>query len=344
MSNTLQQLRRRVKLLQKKPQPVQRTPEWYKERQTRITASEAASCLNKSQRVCENYVKSFNVTNFKFNDKASLNPYESKEDYIIKKCSSFFGLQGDSFKDTVYTLWGKKYEDVASRLYSKLNTTTVLEFGLVSHGRLKWLAASPDGITPDGIMLEIKCPKSRKIDDNIPPLYYYIQCQIQLECCNLEECDFFECEIKEIDTEKEWLSITPKGNQDKGILLQDKNTLQYIYPPIELTTDNDYITWKNTMYESCIPTYYYVTKYNNIKIKRDKQWFDAVKDDIKNVWLLITKLQSNKDDFFKYKESIDYLKNKAYYLKYESTQCMIHHDNSTYVQNNVADTCMISSE
>jgi len=342
--STIQQLRQRVKLLLKKPQSVQRTPEWYRDRQTRITASEAASCLKKSQRVCENYVKNFNVPNFKYNELANLNPYESKEDYIIKKCSSFFGLQGDSFKDTVYTLWGKKYEDIASRLYSKLNDTTVLEFGLICHSRLKWLAASPDGITPDGVMLEIKCPKSRKIDNTIPPLYYYIQCQIQLECCNLEECDFFECEIMECENEKEWLEIQLQDKQDKGILLQLKNTQQFIYPPIELNNELDYISWKNKS-SNCnyIPTYYVITKYNNIKIKRDKEWFEAVRNDIKDVWQLITKLQSNKDDFLKYKESIDLLKNKAYYMKYESTQCMIHHDNTTYIQ--IDDTnCMISSD
>lgn len=353
-NNELVQLRRKVKCLQKKPQSVQRTPEWYRDRQTRITASEAASCLNKSSKVCENYVKAFNVPNFKYKENEGLNPYESKDDYIIKKCSSFHDMQRDSFKDTVFTLWGKKYEDIASRLYSKIMNTRVIEFGLICHSRLKWLAASPDGITPDGIMLEIKCPKSRKIDENAPPLYYYIQCQIQLECCNLEMCDFLECEISEIDTEEEWLkTVIPSDvKQDKGIMLNIRDTHQYVYPPLELTSDFDYISWKNEQMlqnsDIYIPVYYHITKYNIIKIKRDREWFEAVKKDIKTVWELITKLQGNKDDFLKYKESIDILKNKAYNLRYETTQCLIQNDNSTYIEDKVVDLestdCLIPSE
>ena len=174
----LKRNRKRVKLLQKRPQPEQRTPEWYTARHKRITASEAASCLFKSKNTCEAYVQEFNLTDFKYKDTEQLNHYETREDYIIKKCDSFYGK--NVFKDTIYTLWGKKYEEVANTLYCQLNNTTVIEFGLVSHSRLKWLAASPDGITPDGVMLEIKCPKSRKIDESRVPVHYWIQTQIQM--------------------------------------------------------------------------------------------------------------------------------------------------------------------
>jgi hypothetical protein len=87
-SNSINRLRKRVKTLMGKPQPEQRTPEWFKQRQTRITASEAASCLDKSESVCNTYVNEFNVKNFKYKTEP-LNPYETKEDYIIKKCSAF---------------------------------------------------------------------------------------------------------------------------------------------------------------------------------------------------------------------------------------------------------------
>ena len=205
-------LRKRVKQLQKKPQPEQRTPEWFTQRQTKVTASEAASCLFKSEKVCNNYIQAFGLTNFKLNENAPVNPYETREEYIIKKCTGFYGEQ--VFRDTPHTLWGKKYEEVATRLYRKLHKTNVIEFGLLNHSRLKWLAASPDGITEDGIMLEIKCPKSRKIDPQAPTLYYYIQMQIQLECANLEQCDFLECELMECTTEQEWLEYQLLEIQD----------------------------------------------------------------------------------------------------------------------------------
>jgi putative phage-type endonuclease len=332
-------LQNRVKILKKKPQPEQRTPAWYIQRQTRITASEAASCLFKSESVCKPYVNEFQLKNFKYKPSESINPYESKEDYIIKKCSAYFGEA--VFKDTVFTLWGKKYEEVANRLYSKLYNTKVDEFGLISHSRVKWLAASPDGITPDGVMLEIKCPKSRKIDITAPPLYYWCQVQIQLEVCDLEECHFFECEIIEIEKEEEFLQLQLEKDkpQDLGIALQiprnenETGDPKYIYPPIELLTISDYINWKNEMMnqnDKLIPTYFYITKYNNIVIKRSREWFSAVKDDIKKTWQIIMNLQANQQDFLKYKESIDNIKNKDFNHKFDTTICLIDDNTSVF--------------
>jgi putative phage-type endonuclease len=330
--NIAQRLRNKVKALQKKPQPEQRTPDWYKQRQTRVTASEAASCLFRTKNVCETYVNEFGLTNFKYKDNDPINPYETREDYIIKKCSAFFGQA--VFRDTVFTLWGKKYEEVANRLYTKLNNTQVHEFGLLSHGRLKWLAASPDGITTEGVMLEIKCPKSRKIDPTAPPFYYWVQVQIQLEVCDLEECDFFECEIEEKQDETEFRSLegTLSGPQDLGILMcvpKEPDTpgdLQFIYPPAELVTIDDYIEWRDKMLNErpeLIPTYYFIKRYNNIRIKRSRAWFAKNKEDIKETWRVVTKLQNNHEDFIKYKESIHALKNKVYLEKYDKTVCLI---------------------
>ena len=279
--------RKRVKLLQKKPQPEQRTKEWYESRYKRITASEAASCLFKSKGACEAYVQQFDIKNFKYKDTEPLNSYETREDYIIKKCRGFYGE--NLFKDTIYTLWGKKYEEVANRLYSQLNNTKVIEFGLVSHPKLNWLAASPDGITPDGIMLEIKCPKSRKIDETSIPIYYYIQTQIQMETVNLDYCDFFECEIIELETEDEFVKINVGEKQAKGIILQIVDSgpdPKFVYPPIEITETNDYIIWKNKMINEnpdtfnddvvrqqgiYIPIYFFIEKYHNQRIKRSKE-------------------------------------------------------------------------
>lgn len=323
----LNRYRNKVKRLRAKPQPLQRSEEWFKSRQCRVTASEAASCLTKSEDVCKTYVNEFNLTNFKYNPNENLNPYEKKEEYIIKKCQGYFGES--VFKDTIFTLWGKKYEEIACRLYTKLNNTNVIEFGLVAHGRLKWLAASPDGITEDGIMLEIKCPKSRKIDEKSPPLYYWIQTQIQLEVCDLDECDFFECEISEV-TEDNFKNIILSEKQDLGILLQINNSTpepKFIYPPDNLLTIDDYLTWKNSMVQNkeslYTPYYFYITKYNNIRIKRSKEWFNLNKKDIKSTWDIIIRLQNNKDDFMKYKESIDLIKNKKFLEQYNNTNCLI---------------------
>ena len=330
--------RNRVKILLAKPQPPQRSTDWFAARNTRITASEAASCLYKSKSTCESYVNEFNIQNFKYKDTESLNHYETREEYIIKKCASFNGE--NVFRDSIYTLWGKKYEEVANRLYCQLNNTIVIEFGLISHPRLKWLAASPDGITPDGIMLEIKCPKSRKIDEKCVPLHYWTQTQIQMETCDLDFCDFFECEIDELETEQQFIEqLIDTTYQAKGIIFQIKDSgpdPKFIYPPVEIKTTEDYISWRDTLLSErndIIPIYFFVKKYYNQRINRSKTWFANVKDEIKRTWDLIRRLQENKEEFEKYKESIHMIKSKKFYERYHQTECEIYDDDSTYIFN-----------
>ena len=333
----LKKIRRKVKALKKRPQPEQRTPEWYSARHKRITASEAASCLFNSKKTCEPYVQEFNIQNFKYKDTESLNHYETREDYIIKKCDSFYGK--NVFKDTIYTLWGKKYEEVANTLYCQLNNTTVIEFGLVSHSRLKWLAASPDGITPDGVMLEIKCPKSRKIDESRVPIHYWIQTQIQMESIDLDVCDFFECEIEELESESQFIDREIVGKQAKGIVLQMANSgpdPKFIYSPHHIKTTIEYIDWKNqqmSLRQDLIPSYFFVKKYNNQRVHRSKIWFENVKDELKKTWNLLMHLQETKDNFYKYKESIHIIKSKKFYERYDATQCEIEDDTSTFIYN-----------
>lgn len=320
----------KVKALKEKPQPVQRTPAWYKQRQTRVTASEAASCLSKSKAVCEEYAKQFGIVGFKFKESEALNPYESREDYIIKKCDAYNGV--NNFKDNVFTLWGKKYEEVANRLYMQLKDVEVHEFGLISHDDYEWLAASPDGITDDGVMLEIKCPKSRKINTEMIPLYYWVQVQIQLETCDLDECDFLECEIDECGTEQEWRDaiggIKEGAAKSFGVVLCKRDAQVegsdpvYIYPPKEITKLEEYIDWGKT-YENCDWTYFLINKYLITNIKRSKVWFDNVKGTIKETWDLIRRLQENQEDFQKYKSSIHKIKSKKFYEKFHQTTCDI---------------------
>jgi putative phage-type endonuclease len=327
-------LRARVKTLMKKPQPEQRTPEWYAARYTRITASEAASCLYKSKSACEEYVKQFDLKNFKYKDTEPLNHYETREDYIIKKCSAFYGE--NVFKDSIYTLWGKKYEDVANRLYCQLYNTTVHEFGLIAHSRLRWLAASPDGITPDGVMLEIKCPKSRKIEENVVPIHYWVQTQIQLEVTDLDICDFFECEIEELETEVEFQEKILGERQAKGIILQiqKEGEPKFIYPPISIRETEEYINWKNTQIEqdpTLKPTYFFITKYNNQRVPRSKTWFASVRDQIKQTWEIVMNLQKSEENFIKYKQSIHQLRSKKFYDKFNTTNCEIEDDISSFI-------------
>ena len=91
--------------------------------------------------------------------------YGSSKSVLKQKC----GL-GAKFRGNVFTRWGTKYEEVATEIYRIKYNTTVIEFGCLGHPKYSFIGASPDGITPDGIMLEIKVPKTRKFKaNNVPP-------------------------------------------------------------------------------------------------------------------------------------------------------------------------------
>ena len=78
--------------------------------------------------------------------------------------------------------------------YEYINNTKVNEFGCIKHTKHDFLAASPDGIVCDmssnlyGRMLEIKNVVSRTITG--AKMEYWIQMQLQMEVCDLNECDF----------------------------------------------------------------------------------------------------------------------------------------------------------
>lgn len=296
-----------VKKLMLLPQPQQRTEEWYAARRNKITASSLSSLLVKDDPTCDPYIESYGLYDFFDKNNKCCNPYSSRQQFIIDKCG------GSSFKGSVATYWGQKYEPVVTDLYSLEYNTPVLEFGLIAHQGVDWLAASPDGITPDGVMIEIKCPYRRKIT-GIPPFYYWIQVQIQLEVCDLDTCDFVEVGFTEYQSLYEFLDDSTESDTkplEKGLFLQieeipDKlEKRKFMYPPKEILKDvPKLLKWK----DKTISDYLFKTKYTpilstepnilckdsdvnvaNIKIvywkvpvksvvriKRDKKWFADV--------------------------------------------------------------------
>lgn len=159
-----------VEYLQTIPQCEQRTPEWFKMKEQTIGASEAASIFGK-------------------------NAFSTETELLLKKAG--YQDPAKAFNPmNPYCLHGTKYEAIAQLLYSIDKNTEVIEFGSLPHPSIKCVSASPDGITPTGVMLEIKVPYRRKIT-GIPPIYYWIQMQQQLQVCNLDKVDFLECDIRE---------------------------------------------------------------------------------------------------------------------------------------------------
>jgi len=256
-----------IRELKKIPQPEQRTPEWYVFRQDRLTASDLGTILG-------------------------VNPYEKYNGVVQKKA----GLE-KPFKTNRAIMWGVKYEEVITKIYELRNKVNVYEYGCLPHPVVNHFGASPDGIVDIdsenvnyiGRMLEIKCPSSRDITGFIPE-YYHAQVQGQLEVCDLEYCDFVECKISEYETKEEYFAdgdLCYQANGfEKGVVIDtyDKELGKevFYYLDIGLTGEEidkfeDNILDKvcmNDKLEYLKTSYWKVTEYNELLIKRNKEWFD----------------------------------------------------------------------
>jgi len=313
-----------VEYLIQQPQPEQRTKEWYHARQSRITASAVSSLLTRNEDVCKQYVETYGLQDTFDYDNKCCNKFSSKKQFTLDKCRS-------KFTSSQATTWGNKYESVALDIYSRSHDNAQLvEFGLLAHRDIPWLAASPDGITVDGVMLEIKCPFRRKIT-GIPCLTYYQQVQIQLEVCNLSVCDFAEYEFKEYPNLTELLRSDDSEDseeKDKGLFIQiedipdnfDKRT--YFYPEKNLinnlpalnawasgriedfieehelrvvsSNENTVICIDGKYKKTAIKTIYWkVIVESVVPIKRDREWFAAMTPILEKQWKDVVHYRDN---------------------------------------------------
>lgn len=144
---------------------VQRSPEWFAVRRGLLTASDAASALD-------------------------IKPYpsyrgSSRAELLRRKVT-------DESLANMFMAHGQKYEDAARDWAAAAMGETVMDVGLVRHETLHWLAASPDGVTCSGKLLEIKCPMKREIQPGHIPSHYYPQVQCQMEVCDVDSTIFVQ--------------------------------------------------------------------------------------------------------------------------------------------------------
>jgi putative phage-type endonuclease len=173
----------KLAILDRLPFPDQRTPQWFETRYNIISATAASKVLaSEAQRNSVIYEK--------------IKPYEE----YMAECNGRTNYRG-----TMTPMeWGVKYESVSVLLYEKRNRTKLAFYGCVVHSEYPFIGASPDGINHlsgcplYGRMVEIKNIVNREIT-GIPSDAYWIQMQMQMEVCDLEECDFVETRIREFD-------------------------------------------------------------------------------------------------------------------------------------------------
>ena len=272
----LQHLTDKITTLQNMSQPAQRTEEWYQFRHNLLTASSIWKV---------------------FGTQSSINQiiYEKCEPYAVHKQASM-----DSPLH-----WGQKYEPISVELYSKLYNTKVADFGCIKHPKYPFIGASPDGINIAvnnpryGRMLEIKNVVSRIIT-GIPKFEYWIQMQVQMETCDLNECDFLETKFIEYDSHNDFIQdgnfTHASDGKHKGIMILFSyvGIIHYEYAPLGIS-EADYDAWeeeafkKNTDCEWIRTIYWKLEQYSNILVLRNKLWFEAAVPKIKEIWDTILK-------------------------------------------------------
>ena len=216
--------------------------------------------------------------------------------------------------------WGQKYEPLSVMIYEYLYNTTVEDFGCIQHKTYKFIGASPDGINIDinsdryGRMLEIKNVVNREIT-GIPKKEYWIQMQLQMEVCDLNDCDFLETKFTEYSdyqnyynessivinngTQYDTHNITKDGNY-KGIIIYfhtKEGRPHYEYMPLKISSIDDINDWENTIilkYESEPYNYIFIKniywkleKMSCIYVERNKKWFEDNIKQLEKVWNII---------------------------------------------------------
>jgi putative phage-type endonuclease len=151
-----------VKKLLELPQHEQRSPEWFALRKDKLTSSDVDTILGK-------------------------NVYQKPNDVLFKKNG-----MATPFEGNVATRHGQKYEDEAIEHYCRLYNKKTLSFGLLPHPTISWLGGSPDDITHDGIVIEVKCPLYRKIEMGKIPQHYISQIKMNMEIASLDKAVFIE--------------------------------------------------------------------------------------------------------------------------------------------------------
>jgi hypothetical protein len=189
-------------------------------------------------------------------------------------------------------------------LYEAKNNTKIDEFGCIQHPEYDFIGASPDGINVKegnlfGRMVEIKNIVNREIT-GMPSEAYWIQMQIQMECCNIDLCDFIETRFKEYETEEEFYNETNK-ELNRGIILhyidktlEQSQTPHYEYMPLHIELDRETIKkWikdKNMEKSDYIlyeVKYWYLDEYMCVSVRRNQLWFQEAIHKIKDIWNII---------------------------------------------------------
>lgn len=290
--------------------PEQKTEEWYKDRSTRMTASDLGSQLNMTRGIYNHYKSIFPNSQLVFDPKKKFSKYpKSQKSYILSKCENFHVPEviPDETEDEFMNFkkedvnenfeFGNKFEDVAVQFFEQLKNVKLYSTGMIKNECNSYLGTSPDSIfqrntgdpilckssndngesiewytSPDLCSLEIKCPVSRELFEEDMPIEYFIQCLNHCFITRSKYCYFLDCKFINISMEK-FTNIFDQENND-GIrrtgIILANKVGMFHYLPLDLVAMNEMIQYATVFISE--NTDYEMTFYHlkDYKIKRIK--------------------------------------------------------------------------
>jgi hypothetical protein len=168
----------KIAYLKSVPQIEQRTPAWYEQYAHVLTASEFSTLFGS---------------------------IKARRSLVLSKAFPKKEERGNRLASLTADMnpmgWGIRFEPIIKLILEQKHQCKIYEAGRITHIDNGMLAASPDGIIEEsndknqiGRLIEIKCPYTRAIGGEIP-YEYWVQMQIQMEVCGLDECEYLEAEI-----------------------------------------------------------------------------------------------------------------------------------------------------
>jgi len=282
----IETLKTKIVALQNIPQPKQKTEEWYNFRYNIISASNLWKALSSETNI---------------------------NSLIYEKCAPFSMAQSNFGNNTGSAMhWGNKYEPVTVMVYEHMYNTKLGEFGCIQHPRHQYIGASPDGINIDpsneryGRMVEIKNIVNREIT-GVPKEEYWVQTQIQMEVCDLDECDFVETRFLEYACEDAFHE--DQTHDYKGVILcftertlinqtVKSNAPVYVYLDVDAPLTKEALDeWRQQQKEIQKSNnmvlfdthYWYLEEFSCVYIPRNREWFEDAIPKIHEVWNTILK-------------------------------------------------------
>lgn len=241
----------------------QRTEEWYAQGKCVLTASEFATILGSPRAVRQ----------LAFNKVAGHTHQTNRLACLTCEMGPFD--------------WGVRFEPVVKQILAERWGAKIADSGRLMHPTDPLLAASPDGIILDatdpariGRLVEIKCPITRELKDEIP-FEYWCQMQIQMEVTGIGECEYVEVKLESVTQKRSDLSgVVPDGNI---WLFQNPNTcmMSYAY------TENERVAAEGAGLDLIETIPWRLDKFHTKTVVRDRGWFQSTANAREEFWALV---------------------------------------------------------